>query len=146
MWTANAICCNSLGLFRDYGLNHIFLGIKLFCFLRQKAETFSICLKSKFVKRHKISTPSAHSDIFYFHQLSGCPRIMGLLVLGKSHIKRGLELPLCYRLGFFEQVSVLFLNIQQQNFAWRPTVFLSCQSEKNFHNSTSGIYSNLHLA
>ena len=28
--TANAICWNSLGLFRDYGLNHIFLGIKLF--------------------------------------------------------------------------------------------------------------------
>ena len=26
----SAICCNSLGLFRDYGLNYIFLGIKLF--------------------------------------------------------------------------------------------------------------------
>ena len=52
--TANAICWNSLGLFRDYGLNHIFLGIKLFCFSRQKAETFSNCLK----KPHKISTQS----------------------------------------------------------------------------------------
>ena len=28
--TANYICWNSLGLFRNYGLDHIFLGIKLF--------------------------------------------------------------------------------------------------------------------
>ena len=28
--TATAICWNYLGLFRDYGLDHIFLGIKLF--------------------------------------------------------------------------------------------------------------------
>ena len=28
----SAICWNSLGLFRDYGLNQFFLGIKLFCF------------------------------------------------------------------------------------------------------------------
>ena len=27
IWTAKAICWNSLGLFRDYGLNNIFLGI-----------------------------------------------------------------------------------------------------------------------
>ena len=27
-------------------------------------------------------------------------RVMGLLVLGKSRIKLGLRLPLCYRLGF----------------------------------------------
>ena len=47
--TANAICWNSLGLFRDYGLNHILLWIKPFCFSRQKAETFSICLKKNFV-------------------------------------------------------------------------------------------------
>ena len=32
--TANAICWNSLGLFWDYGLNYILLGIKLFCFSR----------------------------------------------------------------------------------------------------------------
>ena len=32
--TPNAICWNSLGLFRDYGLKYIFLGIKLFCFSR----------------------------------------------------------------------------------------------------------------
>ena len=30
--TANAICWNCLGLFRDYHLNYNFLGIKLFCF------------------------------------------------------------------------------------------------------------------
>ena len=30
--TANAICWDSLGLFRNYDLNYIFLGIKLFCF------------------------------------------------------------------------------------------------------------------
>ena len=32
--TANAICWNSLGLFRDHGLNYIFLGIKLFLFFK----------------------------------------------------------------------------------------------------------------
>ena len=32
--TANAICWNSLGLFRDYGLNYNFLGIFCFCFSR----------------------------------------------------------------------------------------------------------------
>jgi hypothetical protein len=33
--TANAICWNYLGLFRDYGLDHnFFLGVKLFCFSR----------------------------------------------------------------------------------------------------------------
>ena len=32
--TANAICWNSLGLFRDYGLNHIFWGMTFFCFSR----------------------------------------------------------------------------------------------------------------
>ena len=61
----SAICWNSLGLFRDYGLNYIcFLEKKLFCFSRQKAEDFNICLKKNFVKRHKIST---HSDNYYFH-------------------------------------------------------------------------------
>ena len=63
----SAIWWNSLGLSRDYGLKYIFLGIKLFCFSRQKAETFSICLKKNFVKSHKISIHSAHSDNFYFH-------------------------------------------------------------------------------
>ena len=62
--TANAICWNSLGLFRDYdGLNHIFLVIKLFCFSRQKAEIFSICLKKNFVKPHKFSTQSDNIQI-----------------------------------------------------------------------------------
>ena len=32
--TGSAICWNYLGLSRDYGLSHIFLGIKLFCFSR----------------------------------------------------------------------------------------------------------------
>jgi hypothetical protein len=37
--TAKAICWNYLGLFRDYGLDHIFLGIKLFCFLKWKTTS-----------------------------------------------------------------------------------------------------------
>ena len=32
--TANAICWNSLCLFRDYGLNHTFLGLNLFLFFK----------------------------------------------------------------------------------------------------------------
>ena len=49
-----------------YGLKSIFLGIKLFCFSRQIAETFSICLKLNFVKPHKISTHLAYSDNCYY--------------------------------------------------------------------------------
>jgi hypothetical protein len=63
----SAICWNSLGLFRDYSLNCIFSGVELFCFSRQKTETFSICLEKNFVKPHKISSHSAYSDNFYFH-------------------------------------------------------------------------------
>ena len=48
IWTANAIFWHYPGLFRDYGLNRIFLGIKLFCFSREKAGNFSICLKKNF--------------------------------------------------------------------------------------------------
>ena len=33
-----------------------FLGMKHFCFSREKAETFSMCLKNNFVKPPKIST------------------------------------------------------------------------------------------
>ena len=35
---------------------NFFLEIKLFCFSREKAETFSMCLKNNFVKPPKIST------------------------------------------------------------------------------------------
>ena len=42
--TANAIGWNSLGLLRDYGLNYIFLGIKLFCFQERKLK-FSASVK-----------------------------------------------------------------------------------------------------
>ena len=51
------------------GFDYIFLGIKLFCFLRQKGEIFSIYSKKIFMKPHKISTNSGHSDNFYFQ---GC--------------------------------------------------------------------------
>ena len=61
--TANAIC--SLGLFRDYGLNYIFFRNKTFLFF--KIESWNVCLKKNFVKPHKISTHSAHSENFYFH-------------------------------------------------------------------------------
>ena len=47
-----------------YSLKNCFVGIKLFCFLRQKAETFRTCLKINFMKPHKVS---AHSDKFYLH-------------------------------------------------------------------------------
>ena len=50
--TANAIFWISLGI----RSKNVFLGTKLFCFSRQKAETFSICLKLNFVKPQKIST------------------------------------------------------------------------------------------
>ena len=36
----------------DYGLNHI----RLFCFIRQKTEILSICLKKNFLKPQKILT------------------------------------------------------------------------------------------
>ena len=54
-----------------YGLRNIFLGIKLFCFSRLKAEIFSICLKLNFMKPHKISTHSPYSDNCYFHFFYG---------------------------------------------------------------------------
>ena len=57
-------------LFRDYSVKNIFLGIKRFCFSRQKAENFIICLKLNFLKPHKISTHSAHSIVIFF--LIGC--------------------------------------------------------------------------
>ena len=38
--------------------NFFFLGIYFFCFSRERAETFSICLKKNFMKPHKISTQS----------------------------------------------------------------------------------------
>ena len=56
--TTNVVCWNYLGLFRDYCLDHIISGIKLFCFSRYKAEIFSICLKKKIVKPPKISIQS----------------------------------------------------------------------------------------
>ena len=37
---ANAICWNSLGLFSDYDLNYIFLGIKLFLFFKIESWNF----------------------------------------------------------------------------------------------------------
>ena len=38
--TANAIFWTSLGIFRDYGLNNIFLGIKLFLFFKIESWNF----------------------------------------------------------------------------------------------------------
>ena len=64
--TASTIFWDYLGMFRDYGQKYFFMN-KTFCFSRQKAETFSICLKMNFVKLHKVSTYSAHSDNCYLH-------------------------------------------------------------------------------
>ena len=47
----SAIFWNSLGLFRDYGLNHIFFRNKTFLFFKIKSW-------KKIVKPHKTSTPS----------------------------------------------------------------------------------------
>ena len=46
--TSGSIFWIYLDMFREYDLENISLGIKLFCFSRQKAKTFSICLKNKF--------------------------------------------------------------------------------------------------
>ena len=70
--TANAIRWNYLGLFRDYGLDHIFLGIKLFRFSRQNAETFSICLKKNFVKPRKFQLIQLIQTIFISIFSIGC--------------------------------------------------------------------------
>ena len=61
----SATCWNSFGLFRDYKLNYIFLGIKLFFVFQDR--NFSICLKLNSAKPQKISTHSALWDNFYFH-------------------------------------------------------------------------------
>ena len=70
--TANAICWNSIGLFRDYGLKQYIFRNQTVCFSRQKAETFIICLKKHFVKPHKISTHLAQSDNCYIHFFIDC--------------------------------------------------------------------------
>ena len=46
--TANAICWNTLGLFRDYGLNLIFLGIKLFLFFKIESWNFQVQFEIEF--------------------------------------------------------------------------------------------------
>ena len=65
--TANAICCNSLGLFKDYGLNYILFRNKPFLFFKIERWNFQHLFEKKIVKPHKISTHSAHSDSFHFH-------------------------------------------------------------------------------
>ena len=60
-----------------YGLENIFLGIKLFCFSRQKAETFRICLKLNFVKPHRISAYSDNCHFYFFYWLSDGVEILG---------------------------------------------------------------------
>ena len=46
--TANIICWNSVGLFRDYGLNYIFLGIKLFLFFKIESWNFQHLFETEF--------------------------------------------------------------------------------------------------
>ena len=58
IWTANSICWNSLGLFRDYGLNYIFLKNKIFVFQDRKMKYTASFKKKNFVKPCKISTKS----------------------------------------------------------------------------------------
>ena len=51
-----------------------FLGIKLFCFSRSKAKTFSICLKfnSRTPTKFKVIQQSAHSDNCFFKFSISC--------------------------------------------------------------------------
>ena len=65
----SAICCNSLCLFRDNGLNCIFFRNKTFLFFKIVNWIFQHLFDKNFVKPHKISTHSAHLDKFYFHFL-----------------------------------------------------------------------------
>ena len=46
--TANAICWNSLGLFRDYGLNYIFFTNKTFLFFKIESCNFQHLFKKEF--------------------------------------------------------------------------------------------------
>ena len=52
----SSICWNSLGLFRDYGLNYIFLGIKL---SRLKIDTF----KSRRKNSHLMEFSAFHLSL-----------------------------------------------------------------------------------
>ena len=61
--TANAICWNSLGLFRDYGLDHIFFRNKFLLFFKIKSSNFQHLFEKEF---HETSQNSAHSDNFCF--------------------------------------------------------------------------------
>ena len=56
--TVNAIFWTTLVVW----LEKYFFRNKTFCFSRQRAETFSVCLKLNFMKPHKNSTHSAYSD------------------------------------------------------------------------------------
>ena len=47
----SAIRWNYLGLFKDYGLNHILFRVKTFLFFKIEAVIFSICLKKMFENR-----------------------------------------------------------------------------------------------
>ena len=51
--TANAICWNYLCLFRDYGLDHVFLRIKLFCFFRIGSRNFQHMFEKEFHETSK---------------------------------------------------------------------------------------------
>ena len=46
--TANAICWNSLGLFRDYGLNYIFFSNKTFLFFKIESWNFQHLFEKEF--------------------------------------------------------------------------------------------------
>ena len=86
-----------LVLFRDYGLHHIFLGIKIL-FFKIESWNLSICLKKNFVKPHKISTHSAHwahSDNFYFHFSICC-----LIELKFCEVSRNSFLNRCWKFHF----------------------------------------------
>ena len=103
--TASAIFWNYLGIFRDYGLKNIFFRNKTFLFF--KIESFSIGLKKNFVKPHKISTHSAHSD--------SC-----LIELKFCEVSRNSFSNRCWKfqLSIFRNKKVLFLKKIELSQEW----------------------------
>ena len=72
IWSASTIFWNSLGLFRDYGVNYIFYRNNYFIF-EIESWNFQHLFEREFRKAHKLSTHSAQSDnccVNFFDALS----------------------------------------------------------------------------
>ena len=63
----SSICWNSLGLFRDYGLNYILFRDKTYLFFKMENWNFQHLFEKEFRETSQFST---HSNNFYFHFLA----------------------------------------------------------------------------